>query len=84
LIRSLGRQVVVVPDQDRAGLGLIDRAVELGWSVSIPNWQDCKDTNDAVQRYGRLATLLSILENAESSRIKIELRKKALVKRLQH
>jgi hypothetical protein len=83
LIRSLGRQVIVVPDQDQAGLGLIDRAVELGWSVSIPEWPDCKDVNDAVQRYGRLATLLSILENAESSRIKIELRKKSLVKRLQ-
>jgi hypothetical protein len=84
LIRSLGRKVIVVPDQDRSGLNLIDRAVELGWSVSIPEWQHCKDVNDAVQRYGRLATILSILENAEVSRIKIELRKKALVKRLQH
>jgi hypothetical protein len=83
LIRSLGRQVIVVPDQDQSGLGLIDRAVELGWSVSIPEWPDCKDVNDAVQKYGQLATVLSILENAESSRIKIELRKKALVKRLQ-
>jgi hypothetical protein len=83
LIRSLGRQVIVVPDQDQSGLALIDRAVELGWSVSIPEWVDCKDANDAVQRYGKLATILSILENAESSRIKIELRKKALVKRLQ-
>jgi hypothetical protein len=83
LIRSLGRQVIVVPDQDQSGLGLIDRAVELGWSVSIPNWPDCKDVNDAVQKYGRLATVLSIVENAESSRIKIELRKKSLVKRLQ-
>jgi hypothetical protein len=83
LIRSLGRQVIVVPDQDQSGVSLIDRAVELGWSVSIPEWPDCKDANDAVQRYGKLATILSILENAESSRIKIELRKKALVKRLQ-
>jgi hypothetical protein len=83
LIRSLGRQVIVVPDQDTSGLSLIDRAVELGWSVSMPEWDNCKDANDAVQRYGKLATILSILENAESSRIKIELRKKALVKRLQ-
>jgi hypothetical protein len=83
LIRSLGRQVIVVPDQDLSGLSLIDRAVELGWSVSIPEWDNCKDVNDAVQRYGRLATILSILENVETSRIKIELRKKALVKRLQ-
>jgi len=83
LIRSLGQQVIVVPDQDLSGVSLIDRAVELGWSVSIPEWLNCKDVNDAVQQYGKLATMLSIIENAESSRIKIELRKKALVKRLQ-
>jgi hypothetical protein len=82
LIRSLGREVTVVPDQDRAGLDLIDRAVELGWAVSIPAWEDCKDVNDAVKKYGRLGTLLTIMQARETSRIKIELRKKALVKRL--
>jgi DNA primase len=34
LIRSLDREVVVVPDQDAAGMRLVDRAVELGWSVT--------------------------------------------------
>ena len=85
LIRSLDRQITVVPDQDTAGLELIDRAVELGWAVSIPNWQDgIKDVNDAVKKYGRLGTLLTIMQARETSRIKIELRKKALVKRIQH
>lgn len=82
LIRGLNREVVVVPDQDRAGVDLIDRAVELGWSVSIPHWSDCKDVNDAVKKYGRLATLLTIMQARETSRVKIELRKKQLVKRL--
>jgi len=82
LIRSLDRQVIVVPDQDLPGIELIDRAVELGWAVSIPIWEDCKDINDAVKKYGRLGTLLTILEAQETSRIKIELRKKQLVKRL--
>lgn len=82
LIRNLGKEITVVPDQDKAGLELIDRAVELGWAVSIPNWQDCKDVNDAVKKYGRLGTLLTILEARETSKIKIELRKKHLVKRL--
>jgi hypothetical protein len=85
LIRSLERQITVVPDQDSAGLALIDRAVELGWAVSIPNWQDgVKDVNDAVKKYGRLGTLLTIMQARETSRIKIELRKKALVKRIQY
>jgi hypothetical protein len=83
LIRSLGRDVVVVPDQDEAGMKLVDRAVELGWSVSMPDWPvDVKDVNDAVIRWGRLATLITIMQARETSRIKIELRKKQLVKRL--
>ena len=83
LIRSLGRNVIVVPDQDTAGVALIDRAVELGWSVSIPDWPEgVKDINDAVKLWGKLTTLLTIMQSSESSRIKIELRKKQLVKRL--
>jgi hypothetical protein len=84
LIRSLGKEITVVPDQDTAGIELVDRAVELGWAVSMPPWPaDIKDVNDSVMRYGRLATLLTIFEHRETSRIKIELRKKQLVKRLQ-
>ena len=83
LIRSLGRDVVVVPDQDEAGMKLVDRAVELGWAVSMPDWPtDVKDVNDAVIRLGRLATLITIMQARETSKIKIELRKKQLVKRL--
>ena len=83
LIRSLGKEITVVPDQDMAGMELVDRAVELGWAVSMPPWpDDIKDVNDSVVRYGRLATLLTIFENRETSKIKIELRKKNLVKRL--
>jgi hypothetical protein len=85
VIRSLGRKVVVVPDQDAAGMKLVDRAVELGWSVSMPNWgDDVKDVNDAVIKYGRLGALLTILQAREHSKIKIELRKKQIVKRLRN
>jgi hypothetical protein len=81
LIRSLGREVVVVPDQDAAGMKLVDRAVELGWSVSMPEWDnDVKDVNDAVIKYGRLGTLLTIMQAQEHSKIKIELRKKQIIK----
>jgi hypothetical protein len=83
LIRSLGREVIVVPDQDEAGMKLVDRAIEVGWAVSIPEWpQGCKDVNDAVIRLGKLGCLLTILENRETSKIKIEMRKKQLAKRL--
>lgn len=82
LIRSLDREIIVVPDQDKAGMKLVDRAMELGWSVSMPEWPaDVKDVNDAVVRWGRMATLVSIIQARETSRLKIELRKKQLVKR---
>ena len=83
LIRGLGREVTVVPDQDSAGMRLVDRAVELGWAVSMPAWPaDVKDVNDAVKKFGRLATLIDIMQARETSRIKIELGKKRIVKKL--
>ena len=83
VIRNLGKEITVVPDQDQTGLDLIDRAVELGWAVSIPDWgTDCKDINDAVIKYGRFAALITIMQARETSRIKIELRKRQLAKRL--
>jgi hypothetical protein len=85
LIRSLGREIIVVPDQDAAGMRLVDRAVELGWSVSMPDWPaDVKDVNDAVIRWGKLGTLLTIMQSKETSKIKIELRKKQLLKQFKH
>ena len=83
LIRNLGRDITVVPDQDLAGTELVDRAVELGWAVSIPEWPEgCKDVNDAVIVLGRVGTLLTIMAARETSKIKIELRKKQFVKRI--
>jgi hypothetical protein len=85
LIRNLGKQITVVPDQDQAGTELIDRAIELGWAVSVPDWPEgCKDVNDAVIMLGKLPTLLTIMQSRETSRIKIELSKKKLIKRLNH
>ena len=83
LIRSLGREVIVVPDQDEAGMKLVDRAIELNWHVSMPEWDsDVKDINDAVRKYGRVATLLTIMQAREHSKIKIEMRRKQIVKRI--
>ena len=85
LIRNIGKEIIVVPDQDKAGLELIDRAVELRWAVSIPIWPEgIKDVNDAVCKLGKVATLLTILQAKETSKIKIEIGKQRLVKRLRN
>lgn len=83
LIKSLSRRVIVVPDQDHAGMNLVDQAVELGWSVSMPDWgEGIKDVNDAVIKYGRLATLIMIMQSQTNNKIKIEMRKKQIDKRI--
>ena len=85
LIRNIGKEIIVVPDQDIAGMELVDRAIELNWPVSIPEWpDDIKDVNDAVIKLGKIATLITILQSKETSKIKIELRKRQLVKRLRN
>ena len=76
-INNLGREVIVVPDRDKPGETMIQQAIDLGWSVAFPNWEDdVKDAADAVLRYGRLATMISIIKNVESSSLKIKLRMK--------
>jgi DNA primase len=77
LIARLQREVIVVPDRDEAGLKMIEQAIEWGWSVSMPEWADgIKDINDAVQTYGKIYTLLSIVQAKESMPLKIQLRMK--------
>ena len=76
-INALGKQVIVVPDQDKPGETLIKHAINNGWSVAFPNWaEDIKDAADAVKRYGKLATLISIVKNVEDTPLKIQLRMK--------
>lgn len=83
LLKSLHKQIIVVPDMDKAGFGIIDRALELGFQVSLPIWgTDIKDANDAVLKYGRLPTLLSILQNATSSKIKLQMTRAKIDKRI--
>jgi hypothetical protein len=77
LIDGLNRQVIVVPDRDKPGEKLINQAVEFGWSVAFPEWEDAvDDVADAVAKYGRLFTIQSILKTTESNKFKIDLRRK--------
>jgi hypothetical protein len=79
LLGSLNKQIIVVPDRDETGLKICDRAIELGYQVSLPEWDDdIKDVNDAVVKYGKFQTLLSIIQSATHSKIKIELRRRKI------
>jgi len=88
IIDSLGKEVIVVPDFDTkivkgrnvwAGAKLVEQAIEYGWAVSFPIWNDqCKDVSEAVAKYGRLFVLKSIIESKETSKLKIELIKRKI------
>jgi len=85
ILKRINKKIIVVPDQDKAGMEIINRALDLGFHVSIPEWAEgVKDVNDAVIKYGKLPTLLSILQSATNSKIKLEVKRKQLDKRLQH
>ena len=47
IIDSIGKEVIVVPDRDKAGEQLIDSALEYDWGVSFPNWHD--DVKETVE-----------------------------------
>jgi DNA primase len=77
LINRLNKQVILVPDRDPSGQRSIEQAIELGWAVSMPNWEpNIKDINDAVRRYGKLYTLYSIITQADTNELKIRLKMK--------
>jgi len=77
LLKQLGKELVLVPDRDHEGPKTVEQAVEMGWSVSMPDWPEgVKDINDAVVKLGRLATLWLIVQAKESNGLKIQLRAK--------
>lgn len=84
IINSLGAKVIVVPDQDKAGLNLYSKAIEYGWAVASPNWDDdVKDCAEAVQRYGKLFVIIDIIKTAVEGEIKITMAKNRQKRKLE-
>jgi hypothetical protein len=79
IIDSLGKEVILIPDQDRPGLSLIDRAIHYNWSVAFPTWDNSiKDCADAVQKYGKLFVIVDAIQTAQKGEIRIEMAKRKL------
>ncbi len=84
IINSLGKEVIVIPDQDKAGLVLVDQAIKHDWSVAFPTWDnDVKDSADAVQKYGKLFVIVDAIKTAQKGAIKINVAKNNLAHRLE-
>lgn len=76
LINSLRRQVIVVPDTDKAGMELVNSALDNEWGVAFPEWTDVKDINEAIQKYGKIYVLKKIVSSIETNPVKIKIRAK--------
>jgi hypothetical protein len=80
IINNIGKEVIVIPDQDKAGTFLIDQAKELGWSIAFPTWEDSiKDCADAVLKYGKLFVIVDAIKTATSNPAKIEIEKRKML-----
>jgi hypothetical protein len=77
LLKQLGKEIIVVPDRDAAGVKMAEQALELELTISLPDWPEgCKDINDTVRQQGRLAALVQILLGKQTSKLKAQLRLK--------
>lgn len=83
IINQLGKEVIVIPDQDKAGLMLIKQAIDYDWAVAFPTWDaDVKDVADAVQRYGKLFVIVDAIKTATTNPAKIEIEKRKMLNRI--
>lgn len=74
LIKQLQREVIVVPDRDQAGTKLVQYAIDNNWNVSLPDWDsDIKDINDSVIKYGKITTLIQIINNVQRTELQTKL-----------
>lgn len=77
LLKQLQKEIVLVPDRDAAGEKLVHKALEYGWSVSMPDYPPgIKDVNDAVVQLGRLSTMWLIVSAKKSGKAAITVRAK--------
>lgn len=85
-INSAGKKPILIVDRDHSGIQNIDVALRNKWHVAFPRlasagWWDSnvKDVGQAVELYGRLYVIKSILETMTNETNKIEVWSKLLI-----
>jgi hypothetical protein len=82
IINALPGQKILCPDRDRSGEELVEIAIENKWAVAFPNWGKdrkghvIKDASSAVEIYGHLLTIKSIIDTAETDSFAIRTKRK--------
>lgn len=65
-ITSSPRRKIIVPDRRGDGHLLALQGIHQGWDVSVLPFDDCKDVDDAVRKYGKLFVIKTLIDNAVS------------------
>lgn len=59
-LNRTNRPKVIIPDRMGDGQLLAEQALDLGWSISLPDTGSEKDINDAVNKYGHLYVMKAV------------------------
>ena len=65
-LSSSPRKKIVVPDRRGNGRMLALQGLQQKWDVSVIPWDDCKDVNDAVKRFGKLFVIKTLFDGVVS------------------
>jgi hypothetical protein len=63
ILNRTNRPKVIVPDRKNDSHMLAERALELGWGLSLPNIKPYKDISEAIENYGILNVVESTVKN---------------------
>lgn len=82
--KSQGKNIIVVPDRDNNGRKMVEQALQLGFSVALPEWgsyidndnleKPIKDIEHCVRLYGRLTTRILIKKYTYSNEFEIRVK----------
>lgn len=73
LLRTSNKKIILIPDQKLKEFdSYFNAARDNGFYVSVPTWGgDCKDTGEAIKKYGLYYTMKLIMDNASNNYISI-------------
>ena len=75
-LNNSGKKIVVVPDRDKNGKQMVQQAIELGYSVSFPEYDEytIHDIEEATRKYGRLFVMYLITRSVFDDEFSIKVK----------
>jgi hypothetical protein len=68
LLERSPRTKIVIPDRKGDSVKLVEQAESLGWGISYPKLGDCKDVSEAIEKYGKLYVIDSVMKRIQEGR----------------